>query len=184
MPGNIAINKISMKITTEAHGAFPTEQGLSSSIARIAFVNTDDTDRYLRAKEVSPDLLMIAADDISEASTLSWLSPTANLPPALSGLLKRQVWASSRRTGFPSAPMSLADAVDLLYFFELLRVRNVEHLIISCEYGKSRSVTAARFIKAHLLNDESAMLEPIPNAWVNQMLELALKRINKSRGNV
>lgn len=173
-----------MKITTEAHGSFPTEKSLKSNTARIAFVNTDDTDRYLLATEVSHDLMIIAADDISEGSTLFWLRPFVNLPLALSGILKRQVWASSRRTGFPSAPMSVADAVTLLDFFDKLRERHIEHLVISCEYGKSRSVTTARFIRANLQNDEAAKLEPIPNAWVNQMLELALKRLNKARGRV
>jgi hypothetical protein len=173
-----------MKITTEAHGAFPTEQSLKSKVARIAFVNTDDTDRYLQATEVSPDLMIIAADDISEGSTLSWMKPLANLPPAISSLMKRQLWASSRRTGFPSAPMSSSDAVRLIEFYEKLKGRGVEHLIISCEYGKSRSVTTARFIRANLQNDEAATLEPIPNAWVDQMLELSLKRLNKARGKV
>jgi predicted protein tyrosine phosphatase len=173
-----------MKITTEAHGSFPTDKSLASSTARIAFVNTDDTDRYLRATQVSPDLMIMAADDISEESTLAWLRPVVNLPLTLSDIVKRQVWASSRRGGFPSAPMSVADAVALLEFYDKLQERGVDHLIISCEYGKSRSVTAARFLRAILQNDESAKLEPIPNTWVNHMLELALKRINKTRGKV
>jgi hypothetical protein len=171
-----------MKITTESHGAFPTEQSLKSSAPRIAFVNSDDTDRYLRATQVSPDLLIIGADDIGEGTTLSWLSTLINVPPTLSNLVKRQVWASSRRSGFPFAPMSLGDAIALLDFHAQLQARGVEHLVISCEYGKSRSVTTSRFLRGHLHNEGQATLEPIPNPWVNQMLELALKRLLKTQG--
>lgn len=171
-----------MNITTEAHGAFPTEKSLRSSTPRIAFVNCDNTEHNLTATQVTPDLLIIAADDISEGATISWLSSLVRLPPSLSNLVKRQVWASSRRSGFPSAPMSLGDAIAILDFYEQLQERSVEHLIISCEYGKSRSVTTSRFLRGYMQDDAPAKLEPIPNTWVNQMLERALKRFIRMKG--
>lgn len=165
-----------MKITTEAHGAFPTPATLSSSGPRIAFVNSDDHASYLRASRVSKELLIIAADDISEEAISSWLQPLLKLPPSLSYVAKLHLWRGSRAKGFPSAPMAYGDAVAILSFFEELNAAGAEHLTISCEYGKSRSVTTAGFIREYIQFATRGQAQSYPNPWVKKMLELARER--------
>lgn len=164
-----------MKITTEAHGAFPTLKSLAGG-PRIAFVNSDDQANYLRASRASKDLLILAADDISEEAISSWLQALLKLPPALSYVSKLHLWRSSRSKGFPSAPMSYGDALAILSFFAELNAGGAEHLIISCEYGKSRSVTTASFIREHIQFATRGQAQSYPNLWVKKMLELARER--------
>lgn len=162
-----------MKITTEAHGSFPTEKFLRESGPRIAFVNSDEFASYLRASQVSKNVLILAADDISEEAIPSWVQGLLKLPPALSYITKRHLWRHANSKGFPNAPMSLGDAMAVLNFYSDLEASGAEHLIISCEYGKSRSVTSASFIREHIQMSKSKYNLSYPNQWIKKMLELA-----------
>lgn len=165
-----------MKITTEAHGSFPTQKSLASSGPRIAFVNSDDLATHLRASRAAKDVLILAADDISEDAIPSWIQALLKLPPALSSITKHHLWRGSLDKGFPSAPMSYGDAVAILDFFVELNRSGVDKLTISCEYGKSRSVTTASFLREHILFAARGQTQSYPNLWVKKMLELARER--------
>jgi hypothetical protein len=160
-----------MKITTEAHGAFPTDKFLKASGPRIAFVNSDEFASYLRASKVAHNVLVIAADDISEDAIPGWIQRLLKLPATFSYVVKRHLWKGSRAQGFPSAPMSHGDAQAIMDFYRELETSGVDHLVISCEYGKSRSVTTANFIREHLQFIERDA--NYPNKWVRDMLQNA-----------
>lgn len=171
-----------MKITTEAHGAFPTMSNLAESGPRIAFLNSDDQCSYLRASMASKNVLILNADDISEDAIPGWLQKLLQLPPAISNITKHHMWRSSRKQGFPSSPMSYGDGVAILNFFRALRASGAEHLVISCEYGKSRSVTTASFLREHVLAESDK--HPYPNTWVRKMLHLAKEKNDSDHSNV
>lgn len=159
-----------MNIKTEAHGSFPNAASLSKSGPRIAFVNSDDKGTYLRATRIAEDVLVLAADDISEESiSLVWQS-LLRLPGCLSYTSKRYLWRQSKARGFPSAPLCLGDARALLAFVDDLEKAGHQHLTISCEFGKSRSVTAANFIRSCAQGSEPEAPLPFPNQWVKKCL--------------
>lgn len=105
-----------VKITTDAHGSFPSEKSLKSNGLRIAFVNSDDVATYLRASKGSKDVLILAADDISEDATPAWMQSLLKLPATLSDVSKRHLWRSTYTKGFPSAPLCLGDGQAILDF--------------------------------------------------------------------
>jgi hypothetical protein len=69
--------------------------------------------------------------------------------------------------------MTLPEATAILKFFDRLQVNNCKQLTISCEYGKSRSVTTAQFLEAlqrgRVLPNEGEA----KNGYINRLLRLA-----------
>lgn len=124
----------------------------------------------------SKNVLIINADDISEDAIPGWLQQLLSLPPAISNITKHHMWRGSRSKGFPISPMSYGDGLAIISFFQELRAAGAEHLMISCEYGKSRSVTTASFLREHLLNENCEQAHTYPNNWVKKMLILANER--------
>lgn len=162
--------RFSMKITTEAHGSFPNAASLPKNGPRIAFVNSDDKGTYLRATRISEDVLVLAADDISEESISRLWQSLLRLPGCLSYASRRYLWRQSKAKGFPSAPLCLADARALLAFVDDLERSGHQHLTISCEYGKSRSLTAANFIRSLAQDSEPVAPLSFPNQWIKKCL--------------
>lgn len=161
-----------MKITTMAHGSFPTINDLKREVPRIAFVNSDEKSSFLKAELVDENLLIIAADDIDVFAIPAWQRGFLVLPATLSYRVKKYIWSSSKKEGFPSAPMAIGDAEAILGFIENLKASGAQTLTISCEYGKSRSVTAARYIQNAIFG-APAHSDLVPNAWVAYILGVA-----------
>ena len=165
----------SMNITTEAHGSFPSDTDFPKDKARIAFFNSDRAGSLLKGKEPHDRLLVLGVDDLDVLAIPAWVRGLLVLPQGLSYRVKRFALKQALGRGEqPSAPMAVGDAHRILEFVNKLKKEGVTELVISCEYGKSRSVTVARFLQQHLF-PHGLSKEKVPNAWVDYLLNLALK---------
>jgi hypothetical protein len=164
-----------MKIRTESHGSFPTMADLPKDKARIAFFNSDRTGSLLKGEEPHDRLLVLGVDDLDVQAIPAWIRGLLVLPQGLSYRVKRFALNQAISRGEqPSAPMAVGDAHRVLEFVNRLQKEGAGELVISCEYGKSRSVTLARFLDQHLFERE-VMSEKVPNAWIDYLMKLALK---------
>lgn len=166
-----------IKLTTKAHGAFPTVQSLISDIPRIAFVNSDEKGTYIEPQLIDNKLLIVGADDIDVLSIPAWTRGFLVLPAYLSYRVKRYSHSQAKSSSFPCAPMSIGDATQIVDFYRTLEEEGATELVISCEYGKSRSVTTANFIKNKLQANVDQDPLSIPNAWVDYLLNFAKSKL-------
>jgi hypothetical protein len=159
-----------MKITTEAHGAFPQLTDLRADIPHIAFVNSSSDGLHLTGAASGDNILVLAADDLDVMAIPAWIRGLLVLPEHLSYRVKRYALKQSRINGQPSAPMAIGDARQILTFVQKHMDAGAGELLISCEYGKSRSVTAARFLNEVVFKRVAPSVEKVPNAWVYYLM--------------
>jgi len=79
----------------------------------------------------------------------------------------------------PCCPMSLTDAIEILNFIQGHKSDNPDCLI-SCAYGKSRSVTTALYL-SHLDNPDVPAPSEVPNPHVlNLLIKARSLRLRKA----
>lgn len=161
-----------MRISTEAHGMNPGAAAFDKAVPRIAFV-TASLGRVTPIRH-SENLLLVGADDISASAIPLLVRRLLLSPPVLSTRIKRLCLHQSKGSGYPAAPMCLRDGLNILEFYEFHKGRGAKDLVISCEYGKSRSVTTASFL-ALLLEGHAVVNPRMPNLWVKDVLHRALE---------
>lgn len=166
-----------MKITTEAHGAFPQLTDLRADIPHIAFVNSSSDGLHLTGTASGDNLLVLAADDLDVMAIPAWIRGLLVLPEHLSYRVKRYSLKQSRISGQPSAPMSIGDARQILAFVQRHQDAGAQELLISCEYGKSRSVTVARFLNEAVFKRVTPSVEKVPNAWVYYLMGVSKNKM-------
>lgn len=166
-----------MKISTCGHGAFPDLKSLAHAGPRIAFVNGDSRQFAARGTHEVGDLLIVVADDINRSQISYFARIMLALPATISSRYKRYLLRGSAVSGYPSVPMAIDDAVTILEYFERARANRATELVISCEYGKSRSVTVARMIEAYMMGFDITK-DGVPNAWVGWLLHVAMTKRN------
>lgn len=165
-----------MHITTETHGSFPSIGDFSPGVARIAFFNSDREGEYLKGQAPHERLLVLGVDDLDAGAIPTLIRGFLVLPEGLSYRVKRYALNQAISQGEqPSAPMAIGDAHRVLEFVNKLKKEGVDELVISCEYGKSRSVTLARFLRRYL-GEVVDTQERIPNIWIDYLMQLAEKR--------
>lgn len=164
-----------MKISTCAHGAFPDLKSLAHAGPRIAFVNGDSRQFAARGTHEVGDLLIVAADDLSpdQIHPASRMMLQAHGP--IPRFYKRLYLRHTAAKGCPHVPMAVSDAHAILAFVERVSASGAKELLVSCEYGKSRSVSLAGFLDQHFFT--RAAIGRVPNPWVSGLLELASKRM-------
>lgn len=165
-----------MQIKTESHGSFPSPFDFMDGKARIAFFNSDREGSFLKGQEPHEHLLVLGVDDLDVWAVPAWIRGLLVLPEGLSYRVKRYALNQAIGRGEqPSAPMAMGDAQRVLDFVNTLKTKGVSELVISCEYGKSRSVTLARFLRRYL-GEVADTPEKVPNAWIDYLMQLAEKR--------
>jgi len=161
-------------ITTESHGCSPSFVASEQSHPRIAFI--EPSEATPPSPIVSPGkLLVISASDLdTNIIAEAWYALLLLRGPRLSNWAKSHALKRSIKAGeFPNCPMSLPDAEAILRFFEHLRVNNCRELTISCEYGKSRSVTTAQFLDRLQRGSTLPTELEAKNGYINRLLRLA-----------
>lgn len=161
-----------MNIVIEAHGSFPAIYQFDSTVPRIAFFNQNNPKAFLDTQIHHDNLLVIGANDMDEESLgcIEWFF--LQLPSPVCSWAKRWSFNRSRKHDDSYAPMNLLDAIAILEFFWTKRIEGHSDIIVSCDYGKSRSATTALFLLAVLggsLKEESVA----PNKWVHRLLKRA-----------
>ena len=138
-----------INIKTESHGLCPSFPATSMDTPRIAFVEPVAGRQPVPIREGG--LLIVPASDLSlEAVRGEWYSPLLGLGEPFCSWAKSYALKRSIRQGeYPNCPLSLTDAKVVLAFFEELRRAGCKELTISCEYGKSRSVTTANVLNSY-----------------------------------
>lgn len=162
-----------MLIRTCAHGVNPSIDDLTGHYPRIAFVSASKT--MIVPQQVNHKLLVIGADDISMAAIPRMAQWALQLPAPLSNAFKRLYLHQSADSGYPAAPMAIEDALKILAFIDLNQRIRSQELIISCEYGKSRSVTVAGML-GPIMAFRSASEPRTPNAWVKHLMQVAMDK--------
>lgn len=162
-----------MKISTCAHGAFPDLKSLAHSGPRIAFVNGDSRPFAARGTHEVGNLLIVVADDLSRDQ----IHPASRIMLQAFGFVasvyKRLYLRHSAASGSPHVPMAVSDAHAILAFVERVLAGGAKELLVSCEYGKSRSVSLAGFLDQHFFMHSA--IGKVPNPWVYGLLERASK---------
>ncbi|MBD8088999.1 hypothetical protein IFT48_03320 [Pseudomonas fluorescens] len=162
-----------MLIRTCAHGLSPSVADLTGAFPRIAFVNASA--KLIVPQQVTSKLLLVGADDISMGAIPRLAQWILHLPSPLSNAFKRLYLHQSAGSGYPAAPMAIADGLKIIEFIDMHQHIRSQELLISCEYGKSRSVTLAGVlgpIMAFRNVDEART----PNAWVKQVMQAAMSQ--------
>lgn len=162
-----------MLIRTCAHGLNPGIDDLSGPYPRIAFVSASKT--MIVPQQVNPKLLLVGADDISMAAIPKMAQWALQLPAPFSNTFKRLYLHQSADSGYPAAPMAIEDALKIIAFIDLHQRIRSQELIISCEYGKSRSVTLAGMLGS-IMAFRSASEPRTPNAWVKHLMQVAMHK--------
>lgn len=164
-----------INIKTESHGMSPSFPLTPIDTPRIAFVEP------LRGRQPVPvregGLLTVPASDLSlEAVRGDWLNRLLAWGEPFCSWAKTHALKRSIGQGeYPNCPLSLTDAKVILAFFEEIRLAGCSQLTISCEYGKSRSVTTAQLLDAY----QNGKVLPAPaeakNGHFIMMLVLAIQ---------
>lgn len=162
-----------MLIRTCAHGLSPTVADLTGAFPRIAFVSASA--KLIVPQQVTPKLLLVGADDISMGAIPRLAQWALQLPAPLSNGFKRLYLHQSAGSGYPAAPMAIEDGLKILEFIDMHQRLRSQELTISCEYGKSRSVTLAGMLGT-IMSFRNADEARTPNAWVKQVLQAAMSQ--------
>ena len=162
-----------MLIRTCAHGVSPGIDELIGPYPRIAFVSASKT--LIVPQQLNHKLLLVGADDISMAAIPRVAQWALQLPAPFSNAFKRLYLHQSADYGYPAAPMSIEDALKILGFINMHQRMRSQELIISCEYGKSRSVTLAG-VMGSIMSFRSASEPRTPNAWVKHLMQVAMRK--------
>lgn len=161
-------------ITTESHGCTPSFDASELQHPRIAFVEPNGSNRPLPVN-VPGKLLVITASDLdTQVIANAWYALLLLRGPRLAYWAKGCALRRAIRAGeYPNCPMTLPEATAILKFFEHLLVNNCKELTISCEYGKSRSVTTAQFLDALQQGRVLPTEREAKNGYINRLLRLA-----------
>lgn len=177
MPGKqaqITRGNCMITITTESHGCAPSFVAGELTHPRIAFVEPTGADRPYPIVSDGKLLIITASDLDTSVVAEAWYALLLLRGPCLAYWAKGYALRRAIRTGeYPNCPMTLPEATAILKFFDRLQVNNCKQLTISCEYGKSRSVTTAQFLEAlqrgRVLPNEGEA----KNGYINRLLRLA-----------
>jgi len=162
-----------MLIRTCAHGMNPSIGDLTEACPRIAFVSA--TSKLIVPRMVTARLLVVGADDISMSAIPKLAQWALQLPAPLSNSFKRLYLHQSAGSGYPAAPMAIEDGLKILEFIDMHQRLRSQELMISCEYGKSRSVTLAGVLGS-IMAFRTADEPRTPNAWVKQVMDNAMSK--------
>ncbi|WP_274644966.1 hypothetical protein [Pseudomonas serbica] len=171
-------------ITTESHGCAPSFDASELPHPRIAFVEPSSTSRP-HPVSVPGKLLVITASDLdTQVVSDAWYALLLLRGPRVAYWAKGYALRRAIRAGeYPNCPMTLPEAMAILKFFDHLHVNNCKELTISCEYGKSRSVTTAQFLDALQQGRVLPTEREAKNGYINRLLRLAnlkeQERLNK-----
>lgn len=167
-------NKKEIAISTEAHGLNPVFSPPEPGHARIAFIEPVPRKSVLPEMRFDDNLLIIKATDVDYAQFGLFTQIGLSLGFSLDTFYKRFFLANNRSGAYPCAPMSLTDALAIVDFTEYAVKRGINHITISCEFGKSRSVSTANVMRAFLTGED------FPEKAVNQYVrDLVVKAVKK-----
>lgn len=164
----------SLTIFTEAHGLRPSPAQPDPDQARIAFVEPVPGQCIRAQRHFNDTLLIIKASDAGYAQFGFFSQLGLAMGAQLDLRYKRWFLAQSTQDAYPFAPMCLSDALAVVDFIQSVQDKGLAQLVISCEYGQSRSVTTAHVLSAFL--DRQDMPERTINQYVRDLLIKALKK--------
>lgn len=133
--------------------------------AIIRIHNSWDKDWYDNASNKQNPCIELFFDDLS-INNLTWIEKKVANHPQWKKVLKYNPWNKQN----PSYPMDLDQAKLLIDFIKTHASRD---FIIHCQYGKSRSVAVAVFIKNHfdgIIENKTEEELQHANTWVLEML--------------
>lgn len=171
-------------ITTESHGCAPSFVASELPHPRIAFIEPNSTGKPYPVS-IDGKLLVITASDLdTKVVADAWYALLLLRGRRLAYWAKGYALRRAIRAGeYPNCPLTLPEAMAILKFFDRLQVNNCKELTISCEYGKSRSVTTAQFLNALQHGRVLPTELEAKNGYFNRLLRMAnLKeqlRLNK-----
>lgn len=169
-----------MKFCHDAHGDFPKLLDLvPESGIRIAFVDANPGCVIEPMMDNTGRLLVITANDLRPGQINRFTQWACGLSLWLSDRFKVHLLRKSIRQGdMPCCPMSLTDAVEILNFINKHEAGNSDCLV-TCAYGKSRSVTTVHFLR-HFLDRSYELPESIPNRHILLLLSKASGKVLKN----
>ncbi|MBB4865379.1 hypothetical protein HNP46_004260 [Pseudomonas nitritireducens] len=162
-----------MKFVTEKHGNNPDKGNFDADFPRIAFLNATCGWTAMQPQSPHRNLLMVMADDLVRKTIFHGLTGLLERNDMLSFQGKKWAWENSTKTGFRSAPMCLADGRRIIEFYLEHKQRGTKVLTVSCEYGKSRSVTTANFLQAVDQGLSPPADTDAPNEHISRQLRMA-----------
>lgn len=161
-----------MNISFERHGEFPDVASVTPLAGvRIAFMEPTRAGLLKPRLEAEGRLLIITATDLRQGQIGVIASWFCQQKDRVSDRAKHFLFKRSINFGeIPNCPMSLTDAKAILDFVSAHQGQH-EQCVVSCAYGKSRSVTTAVFLR-HWLNPAVAIPQPVPNPHILKLLQV------------